>query len=56
MITIELQNIMVIKSTIVQHFFVTFLGGGLAQWFSVADFGPRDPGFETWPGRRSLWP
>ena len=23
---------------------------------SVADYGPRGPWFETWPGRRSLWP
>ena len=27
-------------------------GGGLA----VADFGQMGPWFETWPGRRSLWP
>ena len=23
---------------------------------SVTDFGPRGPLFETWPGRRLLWP
>ena len=23
---------------------------------SVEDYGPRGPWFETWPGRRSLWP
>ena len=22
----------------------------------IADYGPRGPWFETWPGRRSLWP
>ena len=23
---------------------------------SAADYGPRGPGFETWPGRCSMWP
>ena len=22
----------------------------------IVDYGPRGPWFETWPGRRSLWP
>ena len=31
-------------------------GGGTDAVVSVTDYGPRGPGFETWPGLRSLWP
>ena len=40
----------------VSPFYVYPIRGRAGAVASVADYGPRGPGFDTWPGRRSFLP
>ena len=41
---------------LVSPFYEYPIRGRACAVVSVADYGPRGPGFEIWPGRRSFWP